>query len=64
MERRHPHVFAGVTFETDEERHEAWEKIKKKEKEGREWQEEYIKDTFTESVELIRKAEERKFIKG
>ena len=26
--RRHPHVFADVVFETDEERHQAWEQAK------------------------------------
>jgi len=63
MERRHPHVFSGVIFPSDEERHKAWEEIKKKEKEGREWQEQYLKEAFTESTELIHKAEERKWNK-
>ena len=61
MERRHPHVFAGVTFASDEERHAAWEEIKKKEKAGREWQEAYLKDAMKESAKLIEKAEERKW---
>ena len=61
MERRHPHVFGGVTFSSDEERHAAWEEIKRKEKEGREWQNDYLKEAFTESVALIEKARERKF---
>ena len=61
MERRHPHVFAGVMFSSDEERHAAWEKIKKEEKAGREWQEGYLKDAFKESAALITKAEERKW---
>ena len=61
MERRHPHVFAGVTFASNEERHAAWESIKKEEKAGREWQEEYLKDAFKESAELIQKAEGRKW---
>ncbi|MBL4621829.1 MAG: nucleoside triphosphate pyrophosphohydrolase [Immundisolibacteraceae bacterium] len=30
--RRHPHVFAGVVFETDEERRLAWEQIKAQER--------------------------------
>jgi len=30
--RRHPHVFAGQTFATDEERHQAWENIKAEER--------------------------------
>ena len=61
MERRHPHVFSGVVFESDEERHKTWEEIKKKEKTGREWQEEYLKEAFTESRGLIGQAEERKW---
>ena len=61
MERRHPHVFGGVTFSSNEERHAAWEEIKRKEKEGREWQNDYLKEAFTESAALIEKARERKF---
>ena len=61
MIRRHPHVFAGVTYASNEERHAAWEAIKKEEKAGREWQEEYLKDAFKESAELIQKAEDRKW---
>ena len=60
MERRHPHVFAGVKFSSDEERHAAWEAIKKEEKAGREWQEAYLKEAFTESEDLIAKARARK----
>ncbi|MBR3638904.1 MAG: nucleotide pyrophosphohydrolase [Lachnospiraceae bacterium] len=61
MERRHPHVFGGVIFSSDEARHAAWEEIKRKEKEGREWQNDYLKEAFTESAALIEKARERKF---
>lgn len=35
MVRRHPHVFANVTFESLEEQLKAWEQIKKREKEGK-----------------------------
>lgn len=63
MIRRHPHVFSGVNFESDEARHLAWEKIKKKEKEGKEWQEEYLKTAMDESSELIERAKERKGFK-
>ena len=38
MIRRHPHVFNNVEYASDEERHAAWEKIKKEEKLGREWE--------------------------
>ena len=41
MIRRHPHVFSGVTFESDEARHAAWEEIKAKEKAGKEWEKSY-----------------------
>ena len=60
MIRRHPHVFNGVEYASDEERHKAWEEIKKKEKEGREWQTEYLKSAMNESKKLIEKAQERK----
>lgn len=60
MVRRHPHVFGQAEFASDEERHAAWEKIKKEEKAGREWQEEYLKGAFNEANELIEKAKQRK----
>ena len=60
MIRRHPHVFSGVTFKSDEERHAAWEEIKKAEKEGKEWQEEYLKSAMNEASELIERAKIRK----
>lgn len=63
MERRHPHVFAGVEFASDEERHAAWEKIKAEEKAGREWEKEYLPGAFSEAEELVTKARERKKIK-
>jgi tetrapyrrole methylase family protein/MazG family protein len=60
MIRRHPHVFGGAEFSSDEERHAAWDKIKKAEKEGKEWQEEYLYEAFDEAQGLIDKARERK----
>ncbi|SEF57245.1 tetrapyrrole methylase family protein / MazG family protein [Eubacterium ruminantium] len=60
MIRRHPHVFSGVTFESDEERHAAWEEIKKAEKDGKEWQEEYLKSAMNEASDLIERAKKRK----
>ena len=60
MIRRHPHVFAGVTYASDEERHNAWEEIKKAEKEGREWEESYIESALDEAAGLIDKARARK----
>ena len=60
MIRRHPHVFSGVEYATDEERHAAWEKIKKEEKVGREWESKYLEDAMKESKQLIARAQERK----
>ncbi len=40
--------------------HEAWAKIKKEEKPGKEWHEDYLPDAFSEAKQLIEKAEERK----
>ena len=60
MIRRHPHVFGGVNFASDEERHKAWEEIKKKEKAVKEWQVSYLEEAMKESKELINKAQQRK----
>ena len=60
MVRRHPHVFGDMQFATDEELHAAWAEIKRKEKEGREWQADYLPGAFNEAEELIRRARERK----
>lgn len=60
MIRRHPHVFSGVVFVSEEERKASWEKIKKEEKAGKEWTEKYLPSAFDEARELIKKAEERK----
>ncbi len=60
MVRRHPHVFAGVTYNSKEEQHAAWEKIKKQEKEGKEWFADTLPEAFEEAKELIEKAKERK----
>ena len=63
MERRHPHVFTDVKFETEEELHAAWAEIKRQEKEGKEWYADYLPDAFNEAHELIDKAQERKGLK-
>ena len=60
MIRRHPHVFSGVEFTSDEERHKSWEEIKKSEKEGKEWQEPYLAEAMNEAGELIEVAKKRK----
>ena len=60
MIRRHPHVFSGVVYDSDEDRHAAWEQIKQAEKAGKEWQEPYLKAAMEEAEELIEKATKRK----
>jgi tetrapyrrole methylase family protein/MazG family protein len=60
MVRRHPHVFGGVTYESEEAQHKAWEEIKKAEKAGKEQYADYLPKAFEESKELIEKAKERK----
>ena len=60
MVRRHPHVFGDMKFATEEELHAAWTEIKRKEKEGKEWQADYLPGAFNEAEDLIQKARERK----
>ena len=60
MIRRHPHVFEGKVFASEEERKASWEKIKSEEKAGKENVEEYLPAAFAEARELIGKAEQRK----
>ena len=60
MVRRHPHVFAGVTYASHEEQLKAWETIKQEEKRGKEWHADYLPAAFNEAEALIQKARERK----
>ncbi len=60
MVRRHPHVFDGVVFASDEERRNAWEEIKKQEKDGRQWETAYLEDAMNEAAALIDRAKKRK----
>ena len=60
MVRRHPHVFSGVIFSSEEERMASWEKIKQGEKKGKEDSNKYLPEAFEEARVLIGKAEERK----
>ena len=64
MVRRHPHVFKGVKYASEEELHEAWAEIKKEEKKGREWEADYLEGALNEASELIEKAKERKGFKS
>lgn len=60
MIRRHPHVFNGEKYVSDEEQRKGWENIKLSEKKGNEWQTEYLKDAINEIEILIKEAKERK----
>lgn len=62
MIRRHPHVFSGVVFATEEERKASWEKIKQEEKKGKEDSNRYLSEAFDEARILIDKAAQRKGI--
>ena len=63
MVRRHSHVFGDMKFASEKELHDAWAEIKRKEKEGKEWQADYLPEAFNEAKELIDKARERKGFK-
>ena len=60
MVRRHPHVFAGVTYASEEELQDDWEALKLREKKGSEWQADYLRAAFREANELIERAKKRK----
>lgn len=60
MIRRHPHVFGDETVSDSEEVLDKWSDIKKKEKAGKEWMEDYLPDAFDEAKELIDEAKKRK----
>ncbi len=64
MIRRHPHVFSGVVFATEEERKASWEKIKQEEKRGKEDSNRYLSEAFDEARILIDKAAQRKGLNG
>ena len=60
MVRRHPHVFGDSDGPGTDGTKESWEEIKKKEKAGKEWTEEYLPEAFEEAKELIEAAKKRK----
>ena len=64
MIRRHPHVFGEETVSDSGEVLDKWNAIKKQEKSGKEWMENYLPDAFNEAEELIGKARERKGMKN
>ena len=60
MIRRHPHVFHEPVVDKDGKELTRWDDIKKFEKEGKEWTEEYLPGAFEEAKELIERAKNRK----
>ncbi len=60
MIRRHPHVFGDGEASSAKEALETWEAVKKKEKEGRAWIDEYLYRAFEEAKVLIEAAKRRK----
>lgn len=60
MIRRHPHVFGEETVSDSGEALTKWSEIKKWEKAGKEWTEEYLPEAFDEAKELIEVAKRRK----
>ena len=60
MIRRHPHVFGIDTVNDSGEVLLKWSEIKKQEKAGKEWTENYLPGAFDEAKELIDVAKKRK----
>ena len=58
--RRHPHVFGNSEFSSPEEAKKRWDEIKKMEKDGREWEQEYLPAAMDEAKQLIDVARKRK----
>ena len=58
-----PYIRKVQYYETDDsydEQLRAWDEIKKAEKAGKEWHEDYLPTALSEATELIEKARERK----
>lgn len=62
MVRRHPHVFGSADGPGDDGSQTSWDEIKKQEKAGKEWTEDYLPQAFEEAKELIGAAKKRKGI--
>lgn len=60
MIRRHPHVFGEEAVSESGEILKRWEDIKKQEKAGREWTQDYLPEAFDEAKDLIDAARIRK----
>lgn len=63
MIRRHPHVFGDAQPADIDAINRTWEEIKKTEKNGREWMEDYLPEAFDECEKYIDAARERKAAK-
>ena len=60
MIRRHPHVFGDTMVKDSDEVLVNWEKIKEKEKEGKEDVKGFLPKAFDEAEEMIERARKRK----
>lgn len=60
MVRRHPHVFGQETVNQSGEIVTRWDDIKKAEKAGKEWTDDYLPEAFEEAKALIDAAKRRK----
>ena len=60
MVRRHPHVFGYSDGPGTDGSQASWDEIKRQEKQGKEWTEEYLPGAFEEAKELIEAAKKRK----
>ncbi len=60
MIRRHPHVFGQEKSMDDAALAANWEAIKRQEKAGKEWTEDYLPGAFDEAKQLIEVARKRK----
>ena len=60
MIRRHPHVFHKPMLDKDGQPVTDWTEIKRMEKAGREWEEEYLPVALEEGLSFIKQAAKRK----
>jgi tetrapyrrole methylase family protein/MazG family protein len=60
MIRRHPHVFHEPMLDNEGQPVTDWAEIKKLEKAGREWEEEYLPVALEEGLSFIKQAAKRK----
>lgn len=63
MVRRHPNIFHQPLFDANGKPVTEWSEIKKIEKAGREWEEDYLPAAFDEAELLLKKAKKRKHLR-